>query len=121
MKNFVFHNPVKVLFGRGMLDHLPQELAAFGPKILLVYGGGSIKRTGLYDRVTALAAQAGKTVFELSGVMPNPRTEKVYEGIDICRKEGVDFILAVGGGSVIDCSKAIAAGTFHEGDFWQDL
>lgn len=121
MKNFVFHNPVKVLFGRGMLDHLPQELAAFGPKILLVYGGGSIKRTGLYDRVTALLVQADKTVFELSGVMPNPRTEKVYEGIDICRKEGVDFILAVGGGSVIDCSKAIAAGTFHEGDFWQDL
>ena len=121
MKNFVFQNPTKILFGQGMLDKLPQELAPYGDKILLVYGGGSIKRTGLYDRVQALLAQAGKTVFELAGVMPNPRTEKVYEGIEICRKEGIDLILAVGGGSVLDCSKAIAGGSCHEGDFWQDL
>jgi alcohol dehydrogenase YqhD (iron-dependent ADH family) len=121
MKNFIFHNPTKILFGQGMLDKLPQELAPYGDKILLVYGGGSVKRTGLYDRVLALLAQAGKTVFELAGVMPNPRTEKVYEGIEICRKEGIDLILAVGGGSVIDCSKAIAGGSCHEGDFWQDL
>lgn len=121
MKNFVFQNPTRILFGQGMLDKLPQELAPYGDKILLVYGGGSIKRTGLYDRVQALLAQAGKTVFELAGVMPNPRTEKVYEGIEICRKEGIDLILAVGGGSVLDCSKAIAGGSCHEGDFWQDL
>ncbi|HZK42245.1 MAG TPA: iron-containing alcohol dehydrogenase, partial [Clostridia bacterium] len=121
MKNFVFQNPTKILFGQGMLDKLPQELAPYGDKILLVYGGGSIKRTGLYDRIQALLAQAGKTVFELAGVMPNPRTEKVYEGIEICRKEGIDLILAVGGGSVLDCSKAIAGGSCHEGDFWQDL
>ena len=121
MKNFVFQNPTRILFGQGMLDKLPQELAPYGDKILLVYGGGSIKRTGLYDRVQALLAQAGKTVFELAGVMPNPRTEKVYEGIEICRKEVNDLILAVGGGSVLDCSKAIAGGSCHEGDFWQDL
>ena len=121
MIDFIFHNPTKILFGDGMLDQLPLELAAHGPKVLLTYGGGSIKETGLYDRVLALLGQAGKEVHELAGIMPNPRTEKVYEGIEICRREEIDFILAVGGGSVIDCSKAIAAGTFHPGDFWQDL
>ena len=121
MRNFVFHNPTRVLFGQDKLDQLAQELAPFGPRILLVYGTGSIKRSGLYGRVMESLAAAGKTVFELAGVMPNPRTEKVYEGIEICRKEEIDLILAVGGGSVLDCSKAIAAGTFHPGDFWQDL
>ena len=121
MENFVFQNPTKVLFGDGMLDRLPGELAPYGRKVLLVYGGGSIKRSGLYDRVIGLLKEAGKEVFELAGVMPNPRTEKVYEGIEICRGESIDFILAVGGGSVLDCSKAIAAGTFHPGDFWEDL
>lgn len=121
MQDFIFHNPTKILFGRRMVDRLAEELAPYGSRILMVYGQGSIKRSGLYDRVKTLLDQAGKEVFELSGVMPNPRTEKVYEGIETCRKEGVDFILAVGGGSVIDCSKAIAAGVFHEGDFWQDL
>lgn len=121
MKNFVFENPTRILFGEGMLDRLPEELAPYGPKILLVYGLGSIVRSGLYDRVMALLEQAGREVFELAGVMPNPRTEKVYEGIEICRSRSIDLILAVGGGSVIDCSKAIAAGTFHPGDFWQDF
>ncbi len=121
MENFIFQNPTKVLFGDGMLDHLPGELAPFGRKLLLVYGGGSIKRSGLYDRVIGLLEKADKEVFELAGVMPNPRTEKVYEGIEICRREAIDFILAVGGGSVLDCSKAIAGGTFHPGDFWEDL
>ena len=121
MDNFIFQNPTRILFGGGMLDRLPDELEAAGKKILLVYGGGSIKRTGLYDRVLALLKQADKEVFELPGVMPNPRTGKVYEGIEICRRESIDLILAVGGGSVVDCSKAIAAGTFHGGDFWQDL
>ncbi|HPX93432.1 MAG TPA: iron-containing alcohol dehydrogenase [Bacillota bacterium] len=121
MENFVFRNPTKILFGDGMLDRLPEELAPFGRKLLLVYGTGSIKRSGLYDRVIRLLEKADKQVFELSGVMPNPRTEKVYQGIEICRRESIDFILAVGGGSVLDCSKAIAAGTLHEGDFWEDL
>lgn len=121
MDNFIFQNPTKILFGEGMLDRLPDELEGVGKKILLVYGGGSIKRTGLYDRVLALLKQADKEVYELPGVMPNPRTEKVYEGIEICRRESIDLILAAGGGSVVDCSKAIAAGTFHGGDFWQDL
>lgn len=121
MDNFIFQNPTKILFGEGMLDRLPDELEAAGKKILLVYGGGSIKRTGLYERVLALLKQSDKEVYELPGVMPNPRTGKVYEGIEICRRESIDLILAVGGGSVVDCSKAIAAGTFHGGDFWQDL
>ena len=83
MDNFVFHNPTKILFGDGMLDRLPEELEAYGPKVLLVYGGGSIKRTGLYDRVLTLLGQADREVHELAGGMPNPRTEKVYEGIEI--------------------------------------
>ncbi|HZK29352.1 MAG TPA: iron-containing alcohol dehydrogenase [Clostridia bacterium] len=121
MKNFIFQNPTKILFGDGMLDQLPKELAPYGCRTLFVYGGGSIRKTGLYDRVRSLLKDAACEVFELAGVMPNPRTEKVYEGIEICRRESIDFILAVGGGSVIDCSKAIAAGTLCGGDFWQDL
>ncbi len=121
MENFVFQNPTKILFGDGMLERLPEEVEPFGPKVLLVYGTGSIRRSGLYDRVTGLLEGAGKQVFDLAGVMPNPRKEKVYEGIEICRRESIDLILAVGGGSVLDCSKAIAAGTFCQGDFWDDL
>lgn len=119
MNDFRFYNPVRIHFGKDALEHLPDELASVGKKILLVYGGGSIKRSGLYDRVTATLKAAGKEVLELSGVMPNPRTEKVYEGIELCKKHGVEFILAVGGGSVIDCSKAIAVGARTDRDFWQ--
>lgn len=119
MNDFRFYNPVRIHFGKDALEHLPEELACVGKKVLLVYGGGSIKRSGLYDRVAAMLKDAGKEVFELSGVMPNPRTEKVYEGIELCKKNGVEFILAVGGGSVIDCSKAIAVGARTDRDFWQ--
>ena len=119
MYDFKFYNPVRIHFGKDALTHLPEELALVGKKILLVYGGGSIKRSGLYDRVIAELAAAGKEVVELSGVMPNPRTEKVYEGIELCKKNGIEFILAVGGGSVIDCSKAIAVGSRTDRDFWQ--
>ena len=119
MYDFKFYNPVRIHFGKDALTHLPEELALIGKKILLVYGGGSIKRSGLYDRVIAELAAAGKEVVELSGVMPNPRTEKVYEGIELCKKNGIEFILAVGGGSVIDCSKAIAVGARTDRDFWQ--
>ena len=119
MYDFKFYNPVRIHFGKDALTHLPEELALVGKRILLVYGGGSIKRSGLYDRVIAELAAAGKEVVELSGVMPNPRTEKVYEGIELCKKNGIEFILAVGGGSVIDCSKAIAVGSRTDRDFWQ--
>jgi len=119
MNDFRFYNPVRIHFGREAMAQLPEELAGVGKKILLVYGGGSIKASGLYDRVLAALREAGKDVVELPGVMPNPRTEKVYEGIDLCKTHGIDFILAVGGGSVIDCAKAIAVGARTDRDFWQ--
>ena len=119
MNDFRYYNPVRVHFGKEALFQLPAELAAVGKKVLLVYGGGSIKRSGLYDRIMAMLQEAGKEVFELSGVMPNPRTEKVYEGIELCKTHGIEFILAVGGGSTIDCSKSIAVGACTDRDFWQ--
>lgn len=119
MNSFVFHNPTKVFFGENCLKNLPKALADYGPTVLLTYGGGSIKKNGIYDAVLSALKAAGKTVIELSGIMSNPRTEKVYEGIDLCKEHEVDLILAVGGGSVLDCSKAIAAGALlEEGDFW---
>lgn len=119
MNDFMYYNPVRVYFGKNSMEKLPQELKTFGKNVLLVYGGGSIKRIGLYDRVQAVLKETGKTVFELPGVMPNPRTEKVYEGIELCREHAIDLILAVGGGSAIDCAKAIAVGAPADGDFWQ--
>ena len=116
MNDFMYYNPVRVHFGADAMSHLPEELGKFGANVLLTYGGGSIKRTGLYDRVLGALRAAGKSVYELSGIMPNPRTEKVYEGIELCRKHKIDLILAVGGGSTIDCSKAIAVGAPAEGD-----
>ena len=119
MNDFRYYNPTRIHFGKDAMAQLPEELAAVGKKILLVYGGGSIKASGLYDRVIPVLQNGGKEVVELPGVMPNPRTEKVYEGIELCKKNGIDFILAVGGGSVIDCSKAIAVGARTDRDFWQ--
>lgn len=117
MQSFRFYNPTKVYFGRNAIDNLAFELQNYGKNILLAYGGGSIKKSGLYDIVTAICARCGKTVYEVSGIMPNPRTEKVYEGIDICKKKDIDLILAVGGGSVIDCVKGMAAGAKTDRDF----
>ena len=102
----MYYNPVRVHFGADAMSCLPEELGKFGPNVLLTYLVGSIRRTGLYDRVTDALRAAGKNIFELSGIMPNPRTEKVYEGIELCRKHKIDLILAVGGGSTIDCSSA---------------
>lgn len=119
MQSFRFYNPTKVYFGRNAIDNLAFELQNYGKNILLAYGGGSIKKSGLYDIVTAICARCGKTVYEVSGIRPNPRTEKVYEGIDICKKKDIDLILAVGGGSVIDCVKGMAAGAKTDRDFWQ--
>lgn len=118
MEKFYFYNPVKIYFGEGSMDNL-KELVKNYKNVLLCYGKGSIKENGIYDKVKD--ALVGKNVFELSGIMPNPRTEKVYEGIETVRKENIDLILAVGGGSTIDCAKAISAGAYHDGDFWEDL
>lgn len=118
MKNFTFSNPTKLIFGKGQLEQLKTEVPRYGNKVLLVYGGGSIKRSGLYDEVMNTLKEIDATVFELSGVEPNPRLTTAKKGIEICKQEGIDFILAVGGGSVIDCTKLIAAGTKYDGDAW---
>lgn len=118
MRNFTFWNPTKLIFGRGQLEQLKTEIPKYGNKILLVYGGGSIKRNGLYEKVLKELAEIGAEVYELSGVEPNPRISTVRKGVDICKKENIEFLLAVGGGSVIDCTKAIAAGAKYDGDPW---
>lgn len=110
MNSFTYQYPVKNYFGEGALHTaLAAELPAMGEKVMLAYGGGSIKRTGLYDEIVAALQDAGKTVVEFPGIMPNPTYEKVQEGARIAREEGVDFILAVGGGSVFDCCKIVSA------------
>jgi alcohol dehydrogenase len=118
MQNFTFWNPTKLIFGKGQLDQLKTEIPQYGKKILLVYGGGSIKRSGLYEKVIQHLNAMGAQIFELPGVEPNPRITTARKGIEICKKEGIEFILAVGGGSVIDCTKLIAAGAKYEGDAW---
>lgn len=116
MKSFEFYVPTDVLFGKGQENNLPDQLKVFGRKILMTYGGGSVKRSGLYDKLMALLK--GFDVYELGGVEPNPRVSTVNRGVEICKREGIDMILAVGGGSTIDCSKAIAAGAYYDGDAW---
>lgn len=119
MNNFTFYAPTLFAFGDGEEKNTGALVRRFGgTKVLLVYGGGSVKKNGAYDAVTASLNQAGLPYAELSGIQANPRSGKVYEGIDLCRKEGVDFLLALGGGSVIDCAKAIAAGACYDGDPW---
>lgn len=115
---FAYHNPTRLLFGKGTLEHLQTQIPLYGSNVLLVYGGGSIKRNGLYDQVMAQLDKLGVKVHEVSGVEPNPRLTTVQRGIDVCKQEGIDFILAVGGGSVIDCVKAIAIGAKFEGNVW---
>lgn len=119
--NFTYHNPTKLIFGQDAMDALAAELEAYGPNVQLVYGGGSIKRNGIYDQVVAALAAAGKNVVEDAGVMPNPTVEKLYEGARIARENHVDLILAVGGGSCIDYAKAVAvSANLPEGvDPWQ--
>lgn len=119
MKNFEFCVTTDILFGSGQERQLPEKLKSYGKKILLTYGGGSIKKTGLYDRLKALLSDF--EVFELGGIAPNPKIESVRAGAAICKSEGIDIILAVGGGSTIDCSKAIAAAAYYDGDAWELL
>jgi len=118
MKNFTFKNATKIIFGKSTEAQVGAETKKYGKKILLHYGGKSIKKYGLYDKVLKSLKDAGVEVIELGGVKPNPRLSLVKKGIDICRKEKVDFILAVGGGSVIDSAKAIAIGVPYSGDVW---
>lgn len=119
--DFTYHNPCRVHFGPNALDELPGELAGYGPKVLLAYGGGSIKRSGLYDRVVAALEAAGKTVFEVPGVMSNPTADKLREGAGVARENDVDLILAVGGGSTIDYAKGVSVSAWTEGDPWEHL
>jgi alcohol dehydrogenase len=118
MENFIFQNPTKIIFGSGTESQVGAETKAFASKVLLHYGGGSIKQSGLYDRVINSLKEAGVDFIELSGVKPNPRLSLVHEGIKICRENGIKFVLAVGGGSAIDSAKAIAAGVPYSGDVW---
>lgn len=118
MENFTYQNPVKLIFGKGQLEKLPDEVVKYGKKVLLVYGGGSIKRNGVYDNVISQLNSIDAEVHELPGVEPNPRVETVRKGIAICKQEEIPFLLAVGGGSTIDATKAIAAGATTETDMW---
>ena len=117
--NFTYSNPTKLYFGEDALDNLKAELANYSKNIMLVYGGGSIKKNGIYDKVTAILNDCGKNVFEDSGVMPNPTVEKLYEGCKIAKDNNVDLILAVGGGSVCDYSKAVSVSAYCEDDPWE--
>lgn len=119
MNKFTYSYPTKVYFGEGAAaDALKQELPRVGKRVLLAYGGGSVKKSGVYDELTSLLAEAGKEVTEFSGIMPNPTYAKVQEGAKLARERRIDFILAVGGGSVIDCCKVISAQAAADEDIW---
>lgn len=118
MDNFTFYSPTYFDFGKNAESHVAELIRRYGgSKVLLHYGGGSIKKNGLYQRVVEYLEDAGLQYVELGGVKPNPRSGLVYEGVELCKNEKVDFILAVGGGSTIDSAKAIAAGSVYQGDF----
>lgn len=116
--NFTYCNPTKLYFGEDSLNNLKAELGNYGKNIMLVYGGGSIKKNGIYNKVMAILKECGKVVFEDGGVMPNPTVKKLYEGCKIARKNNIDLILAVGGGSVCDYSKAVSVSAYCEEDPW---
>jgi len=121
MNNFIYNIPTKVYFGENQLGHLGEELSKYGTKVLLTYGGGSIKKSGLYESIVKEVKGAGLELFEFAGIDPNPRVSSVNQGADICKKENIDVLLAVGGGSVIDCTKYIGAATYYDGDAWDIL
>ena len=117
--DFFYHNPTKIYFGRTALDNLSAELANYGDTVLLIYGKGSAKKSGLYDKVIAALTGAGKKVVELPGIKSNPTYAQMMEGVRLVRENKADLILAVGGGSVIDCAKGISVSAYCEGDPWQ--
>jgi alcohol dehydrogenase len=118
MNEYIYYNPTRLVFGKNQIKTLKDELGRYGKKVLVVYGGGSIKRNGLYDEVMSELNKMGMEVTELSGVEPNPRLTTVKRGVDLCKENNIECLLAVGGGSVIDCTKAIAAGAKYDGDVW---
>ncbi|HIR95344.1 MAG TPA: iron-containing alcohol dehydrogenase [Candidatus Coprenecus stercorigallinarum] len=119
MDNFTYRYPVRQRFGKGCAESaIKEEMARVGRNVLLAYGGGSLKRSGLYDRITGWLHECGKTVTDYGGILPNPTYDKVQEGARIVREQGIDFILAVGGGSVIDCCKIVSAQARTDGDIW---
>ncbi len=117
--NFTYHNPTRLHFGPEALDQLAGELANYGPRVQLIYGGGSIKKSGLYEQVIAILKEAGKEIFEDPGVMPNPTVEKLYEGCRIAKENNVDLLLAVGGGSCCDYAKGVAVSAWCDEDPWK--
>ncbi|MGM0367007.1 MAG: iron-containing alcohol dehydrogenase [Actinomycetota bacterium] len=119
MENFEFKNCTKIIFGKDSEKKVGNEVKKYGNKVLLLYGGGSIKKYGIYDKVISSLNEAGLQVTELGGVRSNPTLDKVREGVKICKQENIDIVLAVGGGSVIDTAKGIAVGTPHSGDVWE--
>jgi len=118
MLNFRFQNPTTIYFGKGQVKALEEELRNRARKVLIITGRGSVKKNGIFNEVMEQITKAGVDYVELSGILPNPRLKSVYEGIELCRKESVDFLLPIGGGSVIDAAKAIAAGAEYDGDVW---
>lgn len=118
MENFIFHNPTKLIFGKGQIEKIAEETVKYGKNVLLVTGGSSAKKLGLLDTVQSKLTSAGCEVYLLEGVEPNPRLTTVHKGIDICKKAGIEIVIAVGGGSVLDASKAICAGAKYDGDVW---
>lgn len=119
MLDFSYENTTRIHFGKSAMDYLAPELKKYGKKVLLVYGKSAIKRTGIYDKVMQILAESGKNVTELSGINPNPRYSQVQEGARLVRENDIDLILAVGGGSVIDCSKAISVAAYAKCDPWE--
>ncbi len=121
MNNFVFHTPTKILFGKGQVESLGKEVAPIAKKVLLAYGSGSVKKIGLYDKTVSILKENGIEFVELSDIEPNPKLESVVEGVKLCRENKLQAIVAIGGGSVIDCSKAISAAIGYDGNPWDLL
>ena len=120
MENFVYEYPTKVCFGKGTAQaQLPALLAAYGPNVLLAYGGGSIKKNGVYEELMGILQAADKTVTEFTGIMSNPTWDKVKEGASLAKEHHIDLVLAVGGGSVIDCCKIVCAQAVTDEDLWE--
>lgn len=116
MNNFIFENSTKAILGQGCVkEYLSCFASKYGPNVMLAYGGGSIKHNGVYDEITAILINAGKNVVEFGGIMPNPTYAKVLEGAELARKNHIDLILGVGGGSVMDCCKAISLAAVYNG------
>ena len=118
MENFIYSIPTTIYFGKGQIEHVAQAVRPYGKKALIVYGGGSVKKNGIFDRVTEILEHEGIAWEELGGVEPNPRIETVRKGAELCKAGNIEVVLPIGGGSTIDCAKIIAAGALYDGDAW---